>query len=197
MADMSQVYDDAVAAIAAVATGLTGDQLRQHVPATPAWTVHDVLAHLAGGPADAVAGRMEGAPAPEWSAMHVGERAGTPVTHLLEEMRGNVAAIQRTLPGNPRPAIAWDASVHLAFLHEALGLGRPPEQLWQPVLAGAAPHLLGDREVDVDDYELFRGLFSRRSRSQMRAWGTPLSPEELDELPVFGPRDDDQPIPEA
>jgi hypothetical protein len=192
---MSQAYDDAVSAIASVATNLTEDQLTQKVPATPAWTVRDLLAHLAGEAADAVSGRMENAPSPEWSAKHVGERAGVDVAALLEEMRGNVPAIIETLEGNPRPAIAWDASVHLADLHECLGLGQPAEHLWQPVLAGARPYRLGDRTVEVDDYELFRGLFSRRSRRQMRAWGTELSDEELDELPVFGPRDDDQPIP--
>ena len=195
MALMSQAYDDAVSAIASVATNLTEEQLTQKVPATPAWTVRDLLAHLAGEAADAVSGRMENAPSPEWSAQHVGERAGVDVAALLEEMRGNVPGIIETLEGNPRPAIAWDASVHLADLHECLGLGRPAEHLWQPVLAGVRPYRLGDRTVEVDDYELFRGLFSRRSRRQMRAWGTELSDEELDELPVFGPRDDDQPIP--
>ena len=48
---------------------------------------------------------------------------------------------------------------------------------------------------DVDPYELFRALFSRRSRAQMQAWGLPLSAEQLDELCIFGPREDDQPVP--
>ncbi len=48
---------------------------------------------------------------------------------------------------------------------------------------------------DVDDYELFRAVFSRRSRSQMQAWGLSRSPEQLDGLCIFGPREDDQPVP--
>jgi hypothetical protein len=48
----------------------------------------------------------------------------------------------------------------------------------------------------VDPYELYRGLFSRRSRAQMRAWAWSGNAERyVDRLPVFGPRDDDQPIP--
>jgi hypothetical protein len=73
----------------------------------------------------------------------------------------------------------------------------PAEELWRPVLEMIAAWKLGEARVPVDDYELFRGLFSRRSRSQMRAWGPPaLTDEQLDELPLFGPRDDDQPVPE-
>jgi hypothetical protein len=49
--------------------------------------------------------------------------------------------------------------------------------------------------VDVDDYELFRALFSRRSMAQLRAWNSGLSEEELAGLGAFGPREDDQPIP--
>jgi hypothetical protein len=49
----------------------------------------------------------------------------------------------------------------------------PAEELWRPVLEMIAAWKLGEARVAVDDYELFRGLFSRRSRSQMRAWGRP------------------------
>ena len=48
----------------------------------------------------------------------------------------------------------------------------------------------------VPDYELFRAFFSRRSRTQMTGWGTTLDPARLDGLCIFGPRDDDQPMPE-
>ena len=50
-------------------------------------------------------------------------------------------------------------------------------------------------EADVAAYELFRAIFSRRSRRQMRAWGGSLTDEQLDALCIFGPREDDQPQP--
>lgn len=49
--------------------------------------------------------------------------------------------------------------------------------------------------VTVESYELYRGLISRRSRRQMRAWDWSGDVERyVDALPVFGPRDDDQPL---
>jgi len=102
--------------------------------------------------------------------------------------------------------------VHLADLREALGLPVLEAVLWEPVLAAVAPYRLGEvpatvvagddrwgaggATVEVSRYELYRALFSRRSRAQMQAWGSPvLDAGHLDELPVFGPRDDDQPQP--
>lgn len=197
MTDWGALYRDNVAAVSALAGDLTDEQLRTPVPGTPAWTVRDVLAHLAGGPADAVTGRMDGAPGPEWTARHVGERYELPVADLVEEMRTHQDAIAQSTVDNPRPAIVWDIAVHHADLHEALGLGQLPERLWAPVLAGVAPMKFGTAGVpeDVDPYELFRAIFSRRSRTQMQTWGLPLSAEQLDELCIFGPREDDQPVP--
>jgi uncharacterized protein (TIGR03083 family) len=197
MTDWGALYRANVAEVAQLAADLTDEQLRTTVPATPAWTVHDVLAHVAGGPSDAVTGRMDGAPGPEWTARHVGERLGFPVSDLVEELRAHEDAIVEAADGNPRPAIVWDLAVHHADLREALDLAALPERFWAPVLAGVAPMKFGTGGVpeDVDPYELFRAIFSRRSRTQMQAWGLPLSPEQLDELCIFGPREDDQPLP--
>jgi uncharacterized protein (TIGR03083 family) len=197
MTDWGALYRDHVARVAALAEGLSDDQLHQHVPGSPAWTVADVLAHLAGGPSDAVTGRMDGAPSPEWSARHVSERHGLPIAELVAEMRDNQDAIAESTAASPRPAIVWDIVVHHADLHEALDLGVPPEPLWTPVLAAVAPMTFGAAGLPegVDHYELFRAAFSRRSRTQMQAWGLPLSSEQLDEICIFGPREDDQPVP--
>jgi uncharacterized protein (TIGR03083 family) len=197
MTDWGALYRENVAAVTELVADLTDEQLSTEVPATPAWTVHDVLAHLAGGPSDAVTGRMEGAPGPEWTARQVGERLGFPVADLVAELRAHQDAVAESADGSPRPAIVWDIAVHHADLHEALGLPPLEERLWAPVLAGAAPMRFGTSGVpeDVDPYELFRAIFSRRSRAQMQAWGLPLSAGQLDELCIFGPREDDQPLP--
>ena len=190
------LYRTHVAAISRLTEGLDQSALTATVPGSPEWTVHDVLAHLAGGPADSLAGRTEGAPGPEWTARHVAERRGRPVVELTGEMAANQDAVAESTVDNPRPAVVWDIAVHHADLHEALGLGVLPERMWAPVLAAVAPMMFGTTPPpDVDEYELFRALFSRRSRTQMQAWGLPLSPDQLDQLCIFGPREDDQPVP--
>ena len=88
--------------------------------------------------------------------------------------------------------------MHHADLHEALGKGAPPEAMWRPVLEaiGAACSASTPRRWPASpDYELFRAFFSRRSRAQMAGWGTALDQETLDGFCIFGPRDDDQPMP--
>ncbi|TIC82841.1 maleylpyruvate isomerase N-terminal domain-containing protein [Nocardioides sp. GY 10127] len=188
------------------------------VPATPEWDVHDVLAHLAGGAADHVTGRLDGAPGPGWTHRHVEERREDGVRALLAELAAHGVSVREQLGDSPRPASVWDLAVHTADLHEALGLGRPASGLWAAVTHAVAPALLsgvprrfqvgaarygagapGDDELlELDEYELFRGAFSRRSRSQMAAWcGGALDAATLDGLCVFGPREDDQPVPTA
>ncbi|MEP9363078.1 maleylpyruvate isomerase N-terminal domain-containing protein [Nocardioides sp. CN2-186] len=195
--DWGDLYREHVSAVSALVGGLDDDQLTMRVPGSPEWTVREVLAHLAGGPADSISGRTEGAPGPSWTARHVAERSGVPVPELVAELQSNQDAIADSTVDNPRPAVVWDIAVHHADLHEALGRGIPPERMWQPVVGAVAPMKFGAAGVpeDVDPYELFRALFSRRSRTQMQAWGLPLSPDQLDELCIFGPRDDDQPVP--
>jgi len=195
--DWGDLYREHVSAVSALAGGLDDDQLATPVPGSPAWTVREVLAHLAGGPADSINDRTEGAPGPAWTARHVAERSGRSAPELLAEMQANQDAVAESTVDNPRPAIVWDIAVHHADLHEALGLGVPPDRMWQPVLGAVAPMMFGTTGVpaEVEPYELFRALFSRRSRSQMQAWGLALSPEQLDQLCIFGPREDDQPVP--
>lgn len=200
--DWGQLYRDNADAVCALAEGLSDPQLATEVPATPAWTVRHVVAHLAGGGNDAVVGRMDDAPSPAWTARHVAERIELPVSELTAEIRRNRDALAAAVAGNPRPALVWDIAVHHTDLHEALGLGIADERYWRPVLEGVAPMMLGRAgvgdaaSVGAAPYELFRALFSRRSRAQMAVWGgAALTPEQLDGLCVFGPREDDQPIP--
>jgi uncharacterized protein (TIGR03083 family) len=197
MTDWAALYRANVDALTALAEGLSADQLATRVPATPEWTVREVLAHLAGSPSDALSGRMDGAPGPEWTARHVGERSGRTTEELVIEIRGVVDDVVATLDGNDRPALVWNVAVHHADLHEALDLGVPPDHMWRPVAQALRPSLgeYAAAFAGVSDYELFRAFFSRRSRAQTAAWGTGLDQETLDGISIFGPRDDDQPVP--
>jgi uncharacterized protein (TIGR03083 family) len=195
MSDWGSLYREHVADVSALASGLTDEQLATAVPATPDWSVHEVYAHMAGGASDGLAGRMDGAPSPEWTGRHVGERRERPAAELVAELQSNEDAVAESVDGSPFPAAVFDISVHHADLHEALGKPRLAEHLWLPVLDAMRPRLDPALVDAVAPYELFRGLFSRRSRAQMQGWSSPLSADELDEICIFGPRDDDQPVP--
>lgn len=212
MTEMGTLYRDNLDALSALAGDLDEDDIQLTVPASPAWTIHDVLAHLAGGACDVATGRMDGAPLPEWTARHVSERIGFSPTDLIAELESHADTILARLEDATTPAFAFDLAVHHADLHEALGRHSPPEHLWVPVLHAIAPRMLGELpitvyadnaafgaggpEVQAVPYELFRALFSRRSRSQLAAWDWPLDAAQLDSLAIFGPRDDDQPLPD-
>src|SRR5438067_8817923 len=60
------------------------------VEACPGWSVHDVLAHLAGACADIVVGNVEGAATDHWTAAQVTARQNSTVADLFAEW-GEVA----------------------------------------------------------------------------------------------------------
>lgn len=196
----ADVYRANVEAVAALAADLSNEQLSARVPATPDWDVHDLLSHMAGGAADLVHDRMERAPSAEWTGTHVSERSARTAAELAEELQTHAEGVVARIGDADRPAIVWDLVVHHADLHEALGLGAMPEPLWAPVLEAVARVRLGADAERVrsaaPDYELFRALFSRRSRGQLAGWDVPGYDEQgLSELGIFGPREDDQPVP--
>jgi len=216
------VYRDARGRLTRLVGALTGGQLRTPVPATSAWTVHELVAHLVGGAADTASGRLDGAPGDEWTARHVAERRQRPVGELLAEWELVGPTVELSLTGEVRgPNLAADIICHEGDLHEALGLPRPDRHHWQPVLeammgllgrrlrqpgtlvirdeqdqewrfGGGDPHTL----LSIDGYELLRGTFSRRSQRQIAGWNwTPTPAARIHRFGAFGPREDDQPIP--
>ena len=209
MSDFAAMYQACLTDLEKVVAGLGPDDLATTVPATPGWTAHQVLAHLAGGRIDIVTGRMEGAPGEQWTSRHVAEQEGRTPQELLANLRDTQSEVVAGLAEAKGPALAFDLSVHLADLHEAFGLGRAPVETWLPVVERVAPRTMGQvgvvaetgagsfgegTPVEISAYELFRVMYSRRSRLQVaRLFGDALSSEQVESLGFFGPRDDDQP----
>ncbi|BBX86856.1 maleylpyruvate isomerase family mycothiol-dependent enzyme [Mycolicibacterium aubagnense] len=210
--------------IAELALALSADQFAIPVPATPGWTVHDLLTHLVGGAADITNGRLDVAGSDQWTELHVRERRTRSIDELLAEWHrvGPTVETSLTNPTFTGPNLAADAICHEADLHEALGLDRVDREHWQPFLdtmmrlmhrrsqgsTAMVIHDENDRQwhcgageptllLRADGYELLRGAYSRRSRRQIAAWDwTPAPPPHIVEhFGHFGPRDDDQPIP--
>lgn len=191
------------------------------VPACPGWTVHGVVSHLAGLADDILAGRLRGIPDDEWTAGQVDQRVGVPVEEVLAQWAPHVEPIASALDAREiPPPPAADVLVHEGDIAEALTDPVPPEDGWRDaarllcrgsVRAVQEPGTLtvrcGDDEwtggsggdgpdaaVSVEPWEFFRGVFSRRSVTQMRAWDWEGDPEPwLAPLTQFGLRTDDQP----
>lgn len=179
--DMDEVYRAGAARFAEVVRDLDDDAVRRSVPACPAWSVHDLLAHLAGSSTDHVEGRLDGVATPPWTSRQVAARRSRTTAELLAEWGPNVDAVA-ALCGSPAPNPAWDVTVHLDDLREALGLVPVSRtEGWGDVLAavvtfwerrsGASVSVAED-EPDpgtttwhvATAYGLWRALFSRRDR---------------------------------
>jgi uncharacterized protein (TIGR03083 family) len=153
MADLADAYVEIQSRLIEVVLALDEPARRTPVPACPAWTVADVVAHLAGGTVDVVTGN-----APELRDMNlldqwrddavahardsltgreVEERRGRSLESVIDEWR---EATERLLP-MLRDEVAFpadvfpfaghiltnDVVVHDGDIREALGLGVAPE----------------------------------------------------------------------
>jgi uncharacterized protein (TIGR03083 family) len=140
-------YEDGLRRVDAFIGSLDPDQLSAPVPACPAWSVRDLLAHLAGVAADSSAGNFfPGAldawqdndlatGRERWTADHVTLRRRDTVDVLLRELNQHGRDLVRSLRNGTGPATqapdwivaapAGDLSVHLDDLREAIA--SPPQ----------------------------------------------------------------------
>ncbi len=175
---LSHVYRRSATEFVEVVRGLSAAQLGAQVPACPAWSVHDLLAHQAGSSTDQVEGNLDGVTTDPWSARQVHDRHDSSVDALVAEWEANVDAVATRCDAITGPNPAWDVAVHLADLRESVGLTPGPvENGWGEVLV-AAVGLLGSSGATVSiaqcepdpgstnwhfdtAYGLWRALFSR------------------------------------
>src|SRR4051794_19815368 len=90
----NQLYLDSHRRVLDLVTPLSTDELTRVTPACPLWSVHDIVAHLAGSSTAFVGGQNEGEPAsPEWTAVQVEQRRGRTVAELAEEWQRHAPEI--------------------------------------------------------------------------------------------------------
>ena len=85
------------------------------VPATPAWPVHDVVAHLAGVMHDVATGNLEGVTTDPWTAAQVERARGKSVTQVIDEWAGGAPAFEQFLSsadGVNASAAVFDVHAH-------------------------------------------------------------------------------------
>lgn len=207
--DNVAIYRAAAERVAAIAESLTEQQAGQTVPATPEWSVHDLVAHVTGAASDFVTGNTANAPSRAWTNAHVVQRRGRPLGDIAAELRESALAVPADLITPDGAAVRWDMVVHEQDLREALGLERAPEETWRSVLPAALARLgrrPGVPGFDIttaegtwrlgipttrltfagDDYELERVLFSRRTTQQISRLMAGVA--TLEAATVFGPR---------
>jgi uncharacterized protein (TIGR03083 family) len=90
--------------------------LDRPAPATPAWRVRDVVAHMVGVADDVVSGRLDGIASDPWTAAQVDRRRDMPLAELLGDWDDYGPRFEELLAGAP-PVIAGQA-VFDAFTHE-------------------------------------------------------------------------------
>src|SRR5437899_355122 len=90
--------------VIALVEGLDADAARQTVPATPAWTVHDLLAHVVGLGADVVRGDEPDDHNSAWTQRQVDERADASVADIVDEWRAVAEPLRQWMREHgPRP----------------------------------------------------------------------------------------------
>jgi uncharacterized protein (TIGR03083 family) len=215
---VAAVYGACADRITEIARPLGDDQLAMPVAGTPAWTVIELLSHLVGGPADVVAGNLEGAGSDGWTRRQVAARRGRSVAELLDEWSGLREPIGEVCRSGVAPSLAFDIATHEQDLRGALGMPRLDDETAVELVAEA----FGNRAVAVSAkaelpplqvldgggwslgepggvtvtaprFELFRTMAGRRSNRQAAdlAWSGDPAPY-LDLLSPFGPlRDSD------
>jgi uncharacterized protein (TIGR03083 family) len=121
--DLGSAYRDTRLRITEL-VGAPGVDPSMLVPATPEWTVKDVVAHLAGVCADILAGNLEGIASDPWTAAQVEARRDKDLAECLEEWAGASAEIEPIVvifPGRSGHQFVMDAFTHEHDLRNALG----------------------------------------------------------------------------
>jgi len=194
--DLGEMYRAARVRISSLATDDVGSL---HVPATPLWNVHDVVAHLAGITEDVHAGNMDGVTTDPWTEAQVERGRNKSVTELVamwSEYAPQVEWFLSSPDGHSVYRAVLDIHTHEADLLTALGR---PVDLPAEFLAWMTPILRSDFTdavaaaglpavtVEASHLQWFRGRLGRRSAAEVCAFGWSADPTPyLDHWFIFG-----------
>lgn len=196
MGEVAAAYRGCRERIIELVGDLDDERARTPVPACPGWTVHDVVSHLAGNLADAVAGRLEGAGTDERTAEQVAGRKDVPLSEVIREWNEHAAVVEPLMDGAGEIAVngVADIASHEHDIRAALGLpgARETDAVHMGLAFGAGRLVAsaaergvrlrvrtyggwetGPVDADVvltgDPFELLRAITGRRSVEQLRA----------------------------
>jgi uncharacterized protein (TIGR03083 family) len=188
--------------------------LDETAPATPKWRVRDVLAHMVGVTADAVAGRLDGVATDPWTAAQVDARRSVSVSDMLAEWDEFGPQFEATLAVIPEGQIAaqavLDAITHEQDIRHALAVpgGRDSDAIAiafdfcrRGRTVGGLPAIrviseqgeaiagTGDpiATLETSRFEFIRASTGRRCADEVRAyqWHGMVDPEIILVAPIF------------
>ena len=118
-----QIYAEARVRLSDLVRTLPTEQLSTTVPATPKWTVKDVVAHLVGGPTDLLGGVFPASGLDDWTSTHVGARADRTRDELLDEWAAISPKIEEALDaeGSRLVVLVADVVTHEQDVRNATG----------------------------------------------------------------------------
>lgn len=182
-----------------IADLMTESLSQASVPATPLWTGHDVIAHLAGITQDVATGNMAGVTTDPWTAAQVARGRQRSLPELLAMWEHYAPMIEDFL-SSPDGASAYQAVLDV-HTHEAdlLTAASRPVDLPRPFLTWIQPILetnftqdvlragLPTVQVHASDLQWFRGRLGRRTEAEACSYGWSLDPRPyLDTWFIFG-----------
>lgn len=204
----------------ALVRAATAEQLAAVAPATPEWTVKDVLGHMVGVPTDVLAGRMDGVATDAWTDAQVERYRDADLETVLAEWDEASATVEPMIPdfGVMAGQAVLDVVTHEHDLRDALGA--PGARDSDAVFIGSAwaaqwmgeraedeggrlrvetdlwSHTFGDGDATTtlrtSAFEILRAATGRRSAAQIAAyeWEGPARTDVV-VLAIFTPRPDD------
>lgn len=209
--DLAGMYRDTRVRVAELMAGLDPAAHRTNVPACPAWTVRDVLAHLTAVPEDAVAGRLTSLPDDNVTADQVARFADVPVAEMLARWEASAPRFEEAIQAFKIWAAVIDIASHEQDIRGALG---QPGARNCSAISYAAPRLASGLDLPIpvrivteqaeylvgpgadepaltlstSEFELFRWRMGRRSAAQLAAMDWSADPSAiLAHLTIFGP----------
>jgi uncharacterized protein (TIGR03083 family) len=115
MVGFGEAYADTRRRIVDLVNDLDEDEAQLVVPACPAWTVRDVLAHISAVAVDASHGNLEGVGSEEWTQRQLDERKHKSIAELLmewDEVADQIAGALDYFPKGAASLFVGDTVTH-------------------------------------------------------------------------------------
>lgn len=200
MPETDVLYRDTRNRITELVRGLSPDEADTIAPATPEWTVRQIVCHVSGVVADLLAGNLDGVGTDPWTAKQVEARCDNTIDELLDEWTTNAPQVEAIVNdfGAAGTQLVMDTVTHEHDIRGALNkagardsdavdaavqwlvtsLGGRITEGGLPALrlsAGIQEWTLGEGDVKnsavaPNEFEVLRALIGRRSPTQVASW---------------------------